>query len=92
MNGVPDAIFHLPDGTEIKCQGLFISPSYAAALAKRQREVAGRLCEGCAAGRHCRCGMQSWCECDCDGTPESCGEECPCSADSLEIAEQSEDI
>lgn len=39
-----------------------------------------RLCEGCAAGQHCRCGMQTWCECDCDGTPESCPEECACTA------------
>ena len=34
MNEIPDAIIRYPDGTEVKCRGLFISPSYAAALAK----------------------------------------------------------
>jgi hypothetical protein len=24
------------------------------------------MCEACAEGRHWQCGMQSWCDCDCD--------------------------
>jgi len=39
-----------------------------------------RMCEGCTAGEHWRCGMQTWCECECDGTsdvPITC--ECPAS-------------
>lgn len=29
-----------------------------------------RMCEGCTAGEHWRCGMQTWCECDCDGSSD----------------------
>lgn len=25
-------------------------------------------CEGCAANEHWRCGMQTWCGCECDGS------------------------
>lgn len=25
-----------------------------------------RMCSACQEGRHWDCGMQSWCECDCD--------------------------
>jgi hypothetical protein len=37
-------------------------------------------CEACVADRHCQCGMQTWCECECDGTAESCPEDCACMA------------
>ena len=37
------------------------------------------MCEACERGDHGNCGMQTWCECDCDGTwddewdlPEEC--------------------
>jgi hypothetical protein len=26
------------------------------------------MCEGCTADEHWRCGMQTWCECPCDGS------------------------
>lgn len=26
-----------------------------------------RMCEACSRGLHWLCGMQTWCECDCDG-------------------------
>ena len=26
------------------------------------------MCEGCTADEHWRCGMQTWCECECDGS------------------------
>ena len=26
-----------------------------------------RMCTACEEGRHWDCGMQTWCECDCDG-------------------------
>jgi len=26
------------------------------------------ICEGCEANEHWRCGMQTWCECPCDGS------------------------
>lgn len=29
------------------------------------------MCEGCERGEHYLCGMQTWCECDCDG-PDGC--------------------
>lgn len=25
------------------------------------------MCQGCTEGLHWLCGMQTWCECDCDG-------------------------
>lgn len=28
------------------------------------------MCEGCLADEHWRCGMQTWCECECDGSVE----------------------
>jgi len=28
------------------------------------------MCEGCTAEEHWRCGMQTWCECECDGSPD----------------------
>jgi hypothetical protein len=28
------------------------------------------MCEGCTAEEHWRCGMQTWCQCDCDGSPD----------------------
>lgn len=28
------------------------------------------MCEGCTADEHWRCGMQTWCECECDGLPD----------------------
>jgi len=28
------------------------------------------MCEGCTVDEHWRCGMQTWCECDCDGSTD----------------------
>lgn len=28
------------------------------------------MCEGCTADEHWRCGMQTWCECECDGSAD----------------------
>lgn len=28
------------------------------------------MCEGCTADEHWRCGMQTWCECECDGSTD----------------------
>lgn len=27
-------------------------------------------CQGCTEGQHFLCGMQTWCECDCDGSTD----------------------
>lgn len=28
------------------------------------------MCEGCTADEHWRCGMQTWCKCECDGSTD----------------------
>jgi len=28
------------------------------------------MCQACEAGDHGNCGLQTWCECDCDGTDD----------------------
>lgn len=28
------------------------------------------MCEGCTNSQHFLCGMQTWCECECDGSVE----------------------
>jgi hypothetical protein len=28
------------------------------------------MCEGCTNGQHFLCGMQTWCECECDGSTD----------------------
>lgn len=35
------------------------------------------MCEACEQGRHTQCGMQTWCECDCDGSPEAMADPYP---------------
>ena len=29
-----------------------------------------RMCEACGRGEHYLCGMQTWCECECDGSAD----------------------
>lgn len=57
-----------PDGTETIATVCFVSPGYAADVARHQaasREP--RMCQACYEGDHVNCGMQTWCECDCAG-------------------------
>jgi hypothetical protein len=28
------------------------------------------MCEGCTADEHWRCGLQTWCQCPCDGSTD----------------------
>jgi hypothetical protein len=38
------------------------------ALYDRQFNREPVMCEGCTADEHWRCGLQTWCECECDGS------------------------
>ena len=49
-----------------------------------------RMCEGCEAGEHWRCGMQTWCECDCPGFPDA-GDYFPDPFDDIEEIHVDED-
>lgn len=42
-------------------------------MLKRPRKIgdSAMLCEACEHGDHEQCGMQTWCECDCEGPDEA---------------------